>query len=76
MCGTTSVSGSGITLKNHVIDCIVEYNYIHDVKVSGIPITIHPEPGFRGAENAIIRYNIIRNCNQIGIWALNGGKYG
>ncbi|MCK4966411.1 right-handed parallel beta-helix repeat-containing protein, partial [bacterium] len=70
----TAGSGSGISLKNHVVDCIIEYNYIHDVKVSGIPITIHPHPGYRGAENAIIRHNIIRNCNQIGIWALNGGN--
>jgi len=70
----TPGSGAGISLKNHVVDCIVEYNYVHDVKVSGIFITTNNQPGFRGAENAIIRHNIIRDCNQIGIWALNGGN--
>lgn len=60
---TSSNVGTGIALKNHAVDTIVEYNYIHDVRI-GMNITTHPEADFIGPQNAIIRHNILRNCGQ------------
>ncbi len=66
-------AGFGIALKNHVANAVVEYNYLHQAKVSGIVLTCHPEPGFRGPENAVIRHNIVHNCRQWGIYLEKSG---
>ena len=54
--------GDGITIKNHAMKTIVEYNYIHNTAGGGISITTHPVSGFNGPENAIVRYNIVSEC--------------
>jgi hypothetical protein len=51
--------GHGIALKNHVVDALVEYNYLHDTAGGGVDLTNNSEPGFMGPENAVVRYNII-----------------
>jgi len=59
--------GSGLALKNHIIDVIVEYNYVHHAaRGAGIGISSHNEQ-FRGPENLIIRHNIVRENPQMGI---------
>lgn len=66
-CGPEVGAGFGIGLKNAVIDAVVEYNTIYDTDESGIIITTHPEPGFHGPRDVIIRHNIIRNSARSGI---------
>lgn len=66
--------GSLLAVKNHVINAIVEYNYVHDpVRGIGMGISNHPEPGFAGPENLIIRHNIIANSKHAGIYIQDGG---
>jgi|GEM_PF-1608459 len=65
----TSYAGSAIAVKNHVIDAVVEYNYIHDQKRGiGIGISTHEIQGFIGPENLIIRHNIICNSPHAGFY--------
>lgn len=60
-------AGSALPLKNWVKDVVVEFNSVHDtVRGSGISISSH-EVGFRGPEAAIVRYNIVRNCETMGV---------
>ena len=62
-----SYRGSGLALKNHIIDVIVEYNYVHHAaRGVGIGISSHNEQ-FRGPENLIVRHNIVRENPQMGI---------
>jgi hypothetical protein len=67
----SSSAGNGIMLKNHSINSIVEYNYIHET--SGRGISIHASSGMEGPENAKIRYNIITDCGKDGIDFESGG---
>jgi hypothetical protein len=70
----TSYAGSALALKNHIVNVIVEYNYIHNPERGiGIGISTHPEPGFIGPENTIIRHNIIRESEHVGIFFQGGG---
>ena len=67
-------AGSCLPLKNHVVNVIVEYNYIHDpIRGIGMGISTHPEPGFIGPENAIVRHNIIAGSEHVGIFFQGGG---
>jgi hypothetical protein len=67
-------AGSALPLKNHVVNVIVEYNNIHHpTRGIGMGISTHPEPGFIGPENAIIRHNIIRESQHCGIFFQGGG---
>ncbi|HPQ40538.1 MAG TPA: right-handed parallel beta-helix repeat-containing protein [bacterium] len=66
-CGPEPGAGFGIGLKNAVIDAVVEYNTIYDTDESGIIVTTHPEPGFHGPRDIIIRHNIIRDSARSGI---------
>jgi hypothetical protein len=67
-------AGSALPLKNHVTNVIVEYNNIHHpVRGIGMGISTHPEPGFIGPENAVIRHNIIRESEHAGIFFQGGG---
>ncbi len=60
-------AGSALAIKNHVKNCVVEYNSVHNVtRGTGIGISSH-ETGFRGPENSTIRYNIVRDCPSMGI---------
>lgn len=70
----TNYAGSALALKNHIVNVIVEYNYIHNPERGiGIGISTHPEPGFIGPENTIIRHNIIRESEHVGIFFQGGG---
>jgi hypothetical protein len=67
-------AGSCLPLKNHVIDAVIEYNYIHDpVRGLGMGISTHPQPGFTGPENAVIRHNIISGSQHCGIFMQGAG---
>jgi hypothetical protein len=60
-------AGSALPLKNHVKNVVVEFNSVHDtVRGSGVGISSH-EVGFRGPESSVVRYNIIRNCETMGV---------
>jgi len=60
-------AGSALPLKNHVKDVVVEFNSVHDTaRGSGIGISSH-EVGFRGPESSVVRHNIIRNCETMGV---------
>jgi hypothetical protein len=60
-------AGSALPLKNWVKNVVVEFNSVHDtVRGSGISISSH-EVGFRGPENAIVRHNIVRRCETMGV---------
>jgi hypothetical protein len=62
--------GNGITVKNHAIDTLVEYNYVHDVAGGGVSIDTNNLAGFIGPNNCVVRFNIIRGCN--GRWSSPG----
>jgi len=49
-------SGHGINIKNEVINCIVEFNYVHDGTECGY--NIHSDNGYPGGRHVIFRYNI------------------
>lgn len=60
-------AGSALPLKNHVKNVLVEFNSVHDtVRGSGIGISSH-DVGFRGPESSVVRFNIIRNCETMGV---------
>ncbi|MCP4898088.1 MAG: hypothetical protein GY906_14040 [bacterium] len=60
-------AGSALPLKNHVKNAVVEFNSVHDtVRGSGISISSH-DVGFRGPESSIVRFNIVRNCETMGV---------
>jgi hypothetical protein len=62
-----SYAGSNLALKNHIKNVTVEFNSVHDsVRGSGISISSH-DVGFRGPENLIVRYNIVRNNETMGV---------
>jgi hypothetical protein len=69
-----SAAGMGIALKNHTVNVIVEYNYIHDVKSTykhAFLISTN-QVGWLGNENAKIRYNIIANCKRAFYFGTSG----
>ncbi len=67
-------AGSCLAIKNHVINAVVEYNYVHDpIRGIGIGVSTHPEEGFIGPENAIIRHNIIANSKHAGMYITSWG---
>jgi hypothetical protein len=71
-------AGSGICIKGYVVDAYVEYNYIHDVKASGLFINSNETrhyPG-TGPKNIHLRYNIIGNNTPHGAIKLHDGKSG
>jgi len=60
-------AGSALPMKNHVINVVFEYNYVHDAtRGMGIGVSSHDE-NFRGPENAVIRHNIVRGSELMGI---------
>ena len=60
-------AGSALAVKNHIINALVEYNYIHHAdRGAGIGVSSH-EPGFRGPENLVIRHNIVADNPFIGV---------
>jgi hypothetical protein len=68
-----SYAGSQLNMKNHIINCTFEYNYVHNAeRGAGISFSTHPEEGFRGPENCIMRYNIVTGSKHAGI--LFGGE--
>jgi hypothetical protein len=71
-------AGSGICIKGFVVDAYVEYNYIHDVKASGLFINSNETrhyPGI-GPENIHLRYNIVGNNTPHGAIKLHDGRHG
>lgn len=60
-------AGSAMPMKNHIRNAVFEYNSVHDtVRGVGIGISSH-DVGFRGPEDSVVRYNIIRNCEMMGV---------
>jgi hypothetical protein len=55
---SVSAGRGGIGAKNHVINSIIEYNYVHSCP-NGIGINSYDNTIFTGSENVIIRYNIV-----------------
>lgn len=71
-------AGSGICIKGYVVDAYIEYNYIHDVKASGLFINSNETrhyPG-TGPENIHLRYNIVGNNTPHGAIKLHDGRSG
>lgn len=71
-------AGSGICIKGFVVDAYIEYNYIHDVKASGLFINGNETrhyPGI-GPKNIHLRYNIIGNNTPHGAIKLHDGRSG
>ena len=71
-------AGSGICIKGFVVDAIVEYNYVHDVKAAGLFINGNENrhyPGI-GPKNIHLRYNIIGNNTPHGAIKLHDGRSG
>jgi hypothetical protein len=71
-------AGSGICIKGFVIDAFIEYNYIHDVKASGLFINSNETrhyPG-TGPKNIHLRYNIVGNNTPHGAIKLHDGRSG
>lgn len=67
-------AGSCLAIKNHVINAVVEYNYVHDpIRGIGMGVSTHPEEGFIGPKNAIIRHNIIANSKHAGMYITSWG---
>ena len=67
-------AGSCLAIKNHVVNAVVEYNYVHDpVRGIGIGVSTHPEEGFIGPRNAVIRHNIIANSKHSGMYITSWG---
>lgn len=71
----TSYGGSCMDVKNHVINSILEYNYVHDpARGIGIGVSTNPVQGFIGPENAVIRYNIVSGSKHAGIYVQDLGN--
>jgi hypothetical protein len=71
-------AGSGICIKGFVVDAFIEYNYIHDVKASGLFINSNETrhyPG-TGPSNIHLRYNIVGNNTPHGAIKLHDGRSG
>jgi hypothetical protein len=67
-------AGSTMAVKNHTINIIVEHNVFRDPERGiGIGISTHPEEGFRGPENLVIRNNIITNSAHAGMFIQGHG---
>ncbi|MBD3343454.1 MAG: hypothetical protein GF401_00155 [Chitinivibrionales bacterium] len=66
-------TGAGIGIKNHVVDALVQYNYIHHAKSACVLLTVHRAPGFRGPERVTVRHNILTNSKKWGIYIQDPG---
>ena len=67
-------AGSCLAIKNQVVNAVVEYNYVHDpIRGGGIGVSTHPEEGFIGPKNAIVRHNIIANSKHAGMYITSWG---
>jgi hypothetical protein len=69
--------GSGILIKGYVVDAIVEYNYVHDVKGASVFINSNETNHFgNGPSNVHIRYNVLTNATQNGSILIYDGSGG
>lgn len=68
-----SAGGNGILLKNHSVNTIVEYNYIHNTAGAGIALSCNPSRGYRGPEDAKIRFNLLKDGDEDGIYIESTG---
>src|SRR5262249_36016342 len=56
-----SPGGTGVGVKGHVINCVVEYNYLHDTNATGIVTSGNETYHYgTGPTNIVLRYNIIK----------------
>ena len=62
---STTSSGAGIKLKNHVVRALIENNYVHDNYGSGIDLS-SSSPVMYGPDDCIIRYNLVMNNKNAG----------
>jgi hypothetical protein len=71
-------AGSGICIKGFVVDAFIEYNYIHDVKASGLFINGNENRHYQGIgpRNIHLRYNIVGNNTPHGAIKIHDGKSG
>ena len=51
----------------------IQIKDLHLRAIIGINVTTHPEPGFLGPENAVIRHNIVRDTDHVCLWISNRG---
>jgi len=69
--------GSGILIKGYVVDAIVEYNYVHDVKGASIFVNSNESNHFgNGPTNVHLRHNIVTNSTQNGAILVYDGSGG
>ena len=69
--------GSGVLIKGYVVDAIVEYNYVHDVKGASIFVNSNETNHFgNGPTNVHIRHNIVTNSTQNGAILVYDGSGG
>jgi hypothetical protein len=69
--------GSGILIKGYVVDAIVEYNYIHNVKGASIFINSNESNHFgNGPTNVHVRHNLVTNSTQNGAILVYDGSGG
>jgi len=62
---SSTSSGAGIKLKNHVMRALIENNYVHDNYGSGIDLS-SSSPVMYGPDDCIIRYNLVMNNKNAG----------
>jgi hypothetical protein len=69
--------GSGILVKGYVVDAIVEYNYVHNVKGASIFVNSNQNNHFgNGPTNIHIRHNIVTNSTPNGAILVYDGSGG
>lgn len=69
--------GAGILVKGYVVDAIIEYNYVHDVKGASIFVNSNESNHFgNGPTNVHIRHNLVTNSTQNGAILVYDGSGG
>ena len=69
--------GSGILIKGYVVDAVVEYNYVHDVKGASVFVNSNESSHYgTGPTNIHIRHNILTNSTQNGAFLVYDGSGG
>jgi hypothetical protein len=69
--------GSGILIKGYVVDAIVEYNYVHDVKGGSIFVNSNESRHYgNGPTNVHIRHNLVTNSTGNGAILVYDGSGG